>query len=221
MKKVAILGGTGRLGQGIALRLAAAGVDVLVGSRTQDKADRVVDEITAKLADLDASHGQLTPLANGAAAEQGDPVVMTVPYPTYRDLLPTLRSALSGKTVIDTTVPLTSFKPPQLEFPRGRSAAEEIQELLGSEVRVVAGFKTSPASELAEVAREMTSDVFVCGDDESGKTAALQLAETTGARAFDVGGLERAKVLEELTAMMIELNFKHKRHAISLRLTDV
>lgn len=220
--KVAILGGTGRQGRGIAMRLAAAGVDVLVGSRTQEKADRVVQEMSEKLRALNnPPGGEISPLTNEAAAEQGQLIVMTVPYPTYRDLLPSLRSSMSGKTVVDTTVPLTSFKPPQLEFPQGRSAAEEIQNILGSSVRVVAGFKTSPANELADVANEPVSDVFVCGDDETAKTETLELVETTGARAFDVGGLERAKVLEELTAMMIELNFKHERHAISLRLTDV
>lgn len=220
--KVAILGGTGRQGRGIAMRLAAAGVDVLVGSRTQEKADRVVQEMSEKLRALNnPPGGEISPLTNEAAAEQGQLIVMTVPYPTYRDLLPSLRSSMSGKTVVDTTVPLTSFKPPQLEFPQGRSAAEEIQNILGSSVRVVAGFKTSPANELADVANEPVSDVFVCGDDETAKTETLELVETTGTRAFDVGGLERAKVLEELTAMMIELNFKHERHAISLRLTDV
>ena len=220
--EIAILGGTGHQGPGLALRFAAAGFDVLIGSRSLDKAERAVEAITSQLGESGVQRtGKVTAHTNELAAQQGDLIFMTIPYPTYRALLPNIRADVQGKIFVDVTVPLISYKPPELEYPRGGSAAEEVQRSLGEGVTVVAAFKTTPASTLAAIDAELASDVLVCGDDERAKAELIRLIEQIGARAFDAGPLRNSRTLEGLTAMLIGLNSQYKRRAIDLRLTGI
>jgi len=206
----------------LALRFAAAGFEVLIGSRSLEKAERVAGEISAKLeaAGIQGA-GQVGGQTNEAAADLGEIICMTIPYPTYREALPPLRPALQGKILIDVTVPFVSYKPPEVERPQGGSAAEEVQALLGDQVKVVGAFKTTPASLLAALDRKLDSDVLLCGDDEGAKAEVVRLIGRLGVRAFDAGPLKNAQVLEGLTAVLLGLNLKYKRRALDIRLTGI
>ncbi|MFQ5795025.1 MAG: NADPH-dependent F420 reductase [Candidatus Bipolaricaulia bacterium] len=220
--QIAILGGTGHQGPGLALRFAKAGIDVLIGSRQLDKAGRAVNQVTQILQELGVQEAnRVVARTNEVAAQQGEVIFMTVPYPAHRSLLPDIRVDLQGKIFVDVTVPLVSYKPPRLEFPNGNSAAEEVQHILGEAVKVVGAFKMTPAPALAAIDHELASDVLVCGDDDSAKAEVIRLIERIGARAFDAGPLEHARILEELTALLMGLNFRYKRRAIDIRLTGI
>ncbi len=219
---MAIIGGTGRQGPGLALRFAATGLEVLIGSRSLDKAKRIAGEISAKLkaAGIEGA-GEVSGLTNEAAAKLAQIGCLTIPYPTYRTALPPLRAELQGKILIDVTVPFVGYKPPEIERPSGGSAAEEVQTLLGDQVKVVGAFKTTPASLLAALERKLAADILVCGDDPQAKAEVIRLIERLDVRAFDAGPLKNSQVLEGLTAMLLSLNVKYKRRALDIRLTGI
>lgn len=220
--RVAIIGGTGRQGFGLALRLAQAGLEVILGSRDQKKAEGKAKELADKLAarGLEAK-GRVLGLENLEAAKAAELVFLTVPYPAGRELASALEPALEGKILVDVSVPLKSFNPPEVEMPPEGSAAEELQALLGPKVRVVGAFKETPAHALADLEHKLESDVLVCGDDQEAKERVIGLCRAAGLRAFDVGPLTMARTVERLTALLIGLNQRYKRKAIGLRLTGI
>ena len=213
---VAILGGTGQEGTGLGLRWARAGHQILIGSRSEERAAERAREL-----------GRLVPGArlegrsNEAAARDGELVVVTVPPEGHRALLSALRPALAGKIVLETVVPL-DFKSPRLYAPPPEgSAAEEAQAVLGAEARVVAGLHTLAAHELSSLDHPLDADVLLCGDDAGAKATARRLIEDLGVRCLDAGPLAMAPVLEGLTAVMVRLNRRYKSKAAALRITGI
>ncbi|MCR4404440.1 MAG: NADPH-dependent F420 reductase [Candidatus Acetothermia bacterium] len=218
--KIAIIGGTGRQGFGLALRLAASGMEVLIGSRVREKAAEKARELAEKLAARGVeAQERVTGLDNFAAAREAEIVFMTVPYPAGREIAASLKEVLKGKIFVDISVPLKSFNPPEVEMPPEGSAAEEIQALLGEEVRVVGAFKAVSSHALANLERPVESDVLLCGDDPAAKEEVKAVCERLGLRAFDAGGLRSARTTERLAALLIGLNQRYKRRAIGIRLT--
>ncbi|MGQ9602539.1 MAG: NADPH-dependent F420 reductase [Candidatus Bipolaricaulia bacterium] len=222
--KVAIIGGTGRQGFGLALRLAQGGLEVILGSRAKEKAEGKAKELSERLAALELkaeAEGRISGLENLAAAEAAELVFLTVPYPAGKEIAAALKPALNGKILVDVSVPLKSYKPPEVEMPPEGSAAEEIQALLGAGVKVVGAFKETPAQALADLERELESDVLVCGDDPEAKEKVITLCRDAGLRAFDAGPLAVARTVERLTALLIGLNQRYKRKAVGIRLTGI
>ena len=217
---IAVLGGTGPEGRGLALRWAAHGYPVIVGSRDASRARLAA----AELADLlSLVKGAVAPSGDGnlAAARAARTVVLAVPYSAQAATLAQTREALSGKVLLSVVVPL---RPPQVHvvrLPEQGSAAAEAQSLLGDDVRVVTAFQNVAAARLADLSVELESDVLVCGDDGDAKSVALDLVAATGAVGYDAGPLANAGVVEGLTAVLIGLNRRYGGKAAGVRITNL
>lgn len=217
---VAILGATGDLGYGLAVRWTRAGVPVVIGSRdaarAQEAAERVRQAVPA---------ASVEGLENPRAAAAAPVVVMSVPFAgaaaTYKSIAPGLEP---GTLVIDATVPLAPAiggKPTRMIGVWQGSAAQQAAELVPEGVEVVSALHTVSASSLADLDRALDEDVLVCGDRRDPKQAAIELiARIEGLRPLDAGRLELSRVTESLTALLISVNIKHKTHA-GIRITGV
>ena len=206
MNPIAILGGTGHQGSGLARRFAAAGAHVIVGSRDPERARTVVAAWNAP--------GPAVEVGSYAEAiDRGEDIVIAVPFTSVDPLLDEIgRHDVAGKVVVDVTVPITfaQGKMAMLEVAEG-SASEHMRARLPDTVRLAAAFKTVPAHLLADPNISLDCDDFVCGDSDESRIRAVALTELlTGLRAVDVGPLARARSIEHLTALAIAINRRHK-----------
>jgi NADPH-dependent F420 reductase len=212
MMNVGILGGTGKEGAALALRLSKAGYAVTLGSRDANRAAEKAREIAR------ASGGNVTGATNAEAAEHADLVIVAVPFEGHRELLSELKRSLSTKTVIDTVVPL-DFKAAHTYVPPVEgSAAEQARALLGT--RVVAALHQIAAHELASD-HAIEADGFYCGDDAGAKEQAAALIRALGVRPVDAGGLKNASILEAMTPLLIEINKRHKVKSSGIKITGI
>jgi len=213
---IAVLGGTGNEGPGLAMRWAKAGHNVIIGSRKEEKAARIARELNEKLGE-----DLITGLENPDAAQACELAVLTVPYFAQNNLLETLKDELWGKILINVTV---AMKPPnvaQAYIPPEGSACEQAQEILGDEIAVVAAFQNVGAHNLEPLDHPVDCDVLVCGDDADAKAVAIQLAEDIGTRGIDAGPLANAKVVEGLTSVLISINKRYKVPGSGIRITGL
>ena len=218
IKRLAILGGTGQEGRGLALRWASAGYAVTIGSRQADKAAHAAARLNEQLqADL------VRGLPNAEAARQADIAVLTVPYAAHRATLTGLRDALQGKILVDVTVPLKPPRVTHIHLPPDGPVAVQAQKILGDGVRVVAAFHNVSEHALHDVERAIDCDVLVCGDDAEAKADVIELAQALDAsvRAFDAGPLLNAVVAESLTPVIIGLNKQFRRLRVGIRFTGI
>ncbi len=216
-KTIAVIGGTGNEGPGLALRWAKSGqYQVIIGSRQQGKADRVAAELNAQLGE-DMIRG----LVNPDAAAAADLCVLTVPYSAHTPTLESIRAGLNGKVLVDVTVPLQPPKVSRVHIPPGGSASAEAQALLGEKVRVVAAFQNVGAAHLDDPEHAIDCDVLVCGDDKEAKAEAIALAEAAGMRGLDAGPLQNAVVVEGLTAVLIGINIRYKVRGAGIKITGL
>ncbi len=214
--KIAILGGTGEQGPGLALRWAAAGEEVIIGSRSQERAEKVAAELNAELGkDL------ISGLENPQAAEAAEVVVMTVPYTAHLSTLETVKSHVRGKIFVDVSVPLDPENPRRMKMPQAGSATEEAQAFLGPETKVVAAFQNVSAHLLRDLNHPIDCDVLVCGNDAEAKRAVSGLVAKMDLKAYDVGPAESARVVEGVTSLLIRLNIRHKVKGSGIRLTGL
>jgi NADPH-dependent F420 reductase len=220
-RKIAILGGTGAEGSGLAYRLAKAGEHILIGSRDAARAQETAKQLRERI----GSGAQIEGLDNPSAAAACDIAVLTVPFSGVVALLKQLRSVWkTGTVVIDTTVPLAATVGGTATRMLGvwqGSAAEQTQELLPTGVSLAAAFQNLGAEVLAEDA-PVDCDVLVCSDDEKAKQVASELAgKIPGTRALNGGKLENARIVESLTALLIGLNMRYKVHGAGIRFTGL
>jgi len=203
-----LLGGTGPQGRGLALRFALAGHEVLLGSRSAERARAVV-------ADVDAGRGlPIRGVANEEAADRAGVVLLTFPFEGQSAVLPALAGALGGKVVVDVINPLAWYGtgPYLLDVPEG-SAAEQAQALLPG-ARVTAAFHHAPPKLLADPDREVDTDVLVVGDDPEARAVVIALADgIAGCRGVDAGPLRLARQLEGFTAVLVSVNRRYRIHA--------
>jgi NADPH-dependent F420 reductase len=198
---VAILGGTGKEGPGLAIRWAYAGYPVLIGSRQADKAQAVAAGLNAALG-FDAVRG----LENGEAARRADICVLTIVQAAHQAALESLRGDLAGKIVVDATARV-DFRNPLPPAPP--SAGRIAQDILGPAARVVAAFQNVPAHALKKDPQQpLDAHVLVCADDQEAAAQVIELAQGAGLQAYYAGGLDNAIVVEGLTSILISLN-KH------------
>ena len=206
---IGFIGGTGPEGKGLALRFAMAGESVAIGSRDAKRAQDAADEVGAIWDDLQVSGG-----LNEDVADESDIVFIAVPYSGHRPTLESLSGSLEGKLVVDVVAPM--------RFSRGvasaitveeGSAAQQAQILLPNS-RVVGAFHNLSAEDLLQPEVNIVSDVIVCADDAEAKSDVMKLAETINAvRAVDGGGLQSSRYVEELTALLININRIYKAHS--------
>jgi 8-hydroxy-5-deazaflavin:NADPH oxidoreductase len=220
-RKIAILGGTGAEGTGLANRLARAGEHIVIGSRDAQRAQ----ETAARLLEQIGASAQIEGADNASAAAQCDVALLTVPFSGQSALLKQLKSVWKpGTIVIDTTVPLAASVGGAATRMLGvwqGSAAEAAKELLPAGVSIAAAFHNLSAELLAGDAA-VECDVLVCSDDEKAKQAATELArKIPGVRAVNGGKLENARIVESMTALLIGLNIRYKVHSAGLRFTGL
>ncbi|MCY4044053.1 MAG: NADPH-dependent F420 reductase [Cellvibrionales bacterium] len=207
---IAILGGTGALGGGLARRWSKAGFDVIIGSRTLDKAQEAVAELKKSLGeDIKV---KVAAKDNVSAAKAADLVVLTVPYAHHASTLESVKANVQGKVLIDVTVPLRPPKVGTVQLPEAGSAATEAQALLGAEVKVVSAFQNVAADHLNSD-REIDCDVLVAGNDKEARQLVLGLVEAAGMKGFSIGPVANSAASEALTSVLIQINRQFKCHA--------
>jgi NADPH-dependent F420 reductase len=206
------LAGTGPLGQGLALRLAAAGHKVLIGSRQREKAEAVVAELLGNAADGDQLpiHG----VTNAEAAEQGEVVYLMFPWEGQASYLPGVAAAIDGKIAVSVISPLAfDSNGPYMPAVAAGSAAEEARDLLPG-ARLVSAFHDIAAKKLLAAPKPVSTDVLVCGDDADAKAVVLGHADAIpGVRGIDAGGLRMSRQTEGLTAVLVGINVRYKVRA--------
>ncbi len=213
---VAVLGGTGKEGSGLAMRWALNGYQVIIGSRDAERAASRAAEMNAIL-----GGDYLTGLENAAAAAAADVVVLSVPYSAHRATIESVKQHLNGKVLVDLTVPLDPPKVRVVHLPEGKAAALEAQSYVGDGVRVVAAFQNVSAEKLAQPNASVDCDVLVCGDDEAAKADVIRLAEAAGMRGVDAGPLANAVAVEALTPVLLHINKKYGVKGAGIRITGL
>ncbi len=213
---IAVVGGTGKEGSGLAMRWAKSGYRVIIGSRDGARAQEKADELNTQM-----GISYLVGMENKAAAEAASIVVLTVPYDVHKPTLDYIREAVRGKILVDVTVPLLPPKIRTVHVPEGKSASLEAQAYLGSETRVVTAFQNVSAAHLQDVDHAVECDVLICGDDEDAKTEVIRLAEAIGMRGLDAGPLANSVAVEALTPVLLFLNKRYKVKATGIVITGL
>lgn len=201
---IAILGGTGALGGGLARRWSRAGYKIIIGSRNQDKGEQAAQALLDEFPDLNA-----VGMENLAAAKAADLVVLTVPHAHQLRTLEQVHSALTGKILIDVTVPLKPPKVARVQLPPSGSAVVDAQELLGPEVSVVSAFQNVSAEHLRQD-HAISCDVLVAGDKRAARDLVIQLVAAAGLKGWHAGPLANSAASEALTSVLIAINKHHK-----------
>ena len=210
---LAIIGGTGALGTGLAMRWAAAGYPVILGSRSREKAEAAAREIKP---------GNGAPPVRGdnnaGAAATSDVVVIAVPYSSHDAILDEIKDAVAGKIVVDAVVPLVPPKVSLVQLPAQGSAAQIAQERLGDNARVVSAFHNVAAAKL-RAGGAVDCDVLVFGNDREARDTVIVLADAIGTRGIDGGAIANSVVGEGLTSILIGINRRYKVDGAGIRIT--
>ena len=211
---IAVLGASGDLGGGLALRWAVAGYEVIIGSRTQEKADSAAAELNTR----DLAY-KVRAMANPEAAAAGEVVVMTVPFANHQSTLESVRAAVQGKIFIDVTVPLVPPKVGTVQLPEGGCASAQAQAYLGDEVRVVSAYQNVAADHLNDLSHDPECDVLVCGNDKDACALVVELTDAAGMKGWHAGPIANAVVAEAMTSVLITLNRRYKIPGSGFRIT--
>ena len=226
--KIAVIGGTGDLGFGLALRWAHAGAQVLIGSRDEKKAQDAAERLKETLK-ADASRPPRDILVSGfensQACAQASVVVLAVPFTGQAGILKSIKDSLKNAILVDTTVPLAATvggrATRMLNVWQG-SAAQQARELAPAPTPVVAAFHNLSAEALQDLSVTPDCDILVCGDDKPAKETIFSVVKLIpGLRPIDAGPLEMARIVESITALLISLNIRYKTHHSGIRITGI
>ncbi len=215
-RKIAVLGGTGAEGSGLALRLAAAGHHVTIGSRNSAKAAATASELSTMIGG--AAIGSAD---NACAASEAEIVFLAVPYAAERSTVKEVLPNLQGKILVDATAPLVPPKVSRVQLPEGSSAVAAIQTLVGDKVRVVSAFQNVSAHHLKKLDHKVDCDVLVCGDDMAACDIVIGLIEDIGLRGIYAGPICNSAAAEALTSVLIAINRRYKVPASGIRITGL
>ena len=213
---IAILGGTGKEGKGLAYRWARAGYKILIGSRTSEKAVRAAEEVRIMLDGKTSVEG----LRNDQAALDADIIVLTVPYTAHRSTLESVKESVQGKLFIDVTVPIVPPKVSTVQMPEAGSAAQETRQILGDNVKVCTAFQNI-SHELLLGDNDVECDVLVTGTSKEARTETIELVSAAGMSAWDAGPIENSVVVEGLTSVLIGINRKYGATHAGIRITGI
>ena len=212
---IAVIGATGDMGYGLAMRLAKAGHHICIGSRQAEKAQEAAGRMKAE-----CGCGNITGLANPEACIANDFIILSVPSAGHRATLESLADLLQNKQVLDVTIPL-AFKPLRYAPPAEGSNALETKAVLGGNAKVAAGFHTISAELLCDITQRVEGDLLVVGDDEETVAASIRLGEEIGLRAFNAGGLVHSPTVEAITPMLIGINRRYGKRHTGIALTGI
>lgn len=213
--KIAIIGGTGKEGSGIAVRWANAGHDIVIGSRDQARAEERARELSEEYG-LTIRGG-----ANAAILDDAELVVLSVPYSAHASTLTELREKLADKRLLDITVPLAPPKVREVNLPAGGSAALEAQALLGENAKVGAAFHHVSYQHLLDLSHDLETDILVVADDLEYRKLIMELVRQAGGRAINAGVLKNAVAIESLTPVLIHINGAYKVPGAGIRITGL
>ncbi len=211
---IGILGGTGKLGSGLAVRFGSAGHDIVLGSRDGERAAAIAAELSQ------SGSFQCTGGANELAAAC-DIVIVSVPFSTKAALLAELGDLLAEKLVIDATVPLVPPKVSRVQLPEGGSGSLQTRALLPEGAKLVAAFQNVSAQHLADIEHDVPCDVLVCGDDADSRALACSLIKDAGLAAIEAGPLENAAAADALTSVLIWINRHYGAKGAGIRVTGI
>ena len=216
MMKVAVLGGTGKEGKGLAYRWAKAGYKVLIGSRTPEKAVTIASELMSKFDGLSSLVG----LSNHEAAKLANIVVLTVPYEAHNETVESIKDVIQGKLFIDVTVPLVPPKVNKVQMPAAGSAAQEARAILGADVQVTSAFQNI-SYEYLLTDEAVECDVLVTGTSKEARLETITLVEAAGLTGWDAGPIENSVVVEGLTSVLININKQYGSTHAGIKITGV
>ncbi len=211
---IAVLGGTGKEGKGLAYRWAKAGYHVHIGSRTREKAEATAKELLGLL----EGEAYIVGMSNLEAAQQADIAVLTVPYAAHRETLESVKDALTGKILIDVTAPLVPPKVTKVQMPAAGSAAQEAKQILGEGVEVAAAFQTISHEHLLQD-EDIECDVLVTGTSKQARAETLKLVAAAGLTGWDAGPIENSVVVEGLTSVLININRQYGSTHAGIKIT--
>jgi len=201
---IAILGGTGPQGQGLALRFARAGISVALGSRDQKRAAEIAQNLSVRLPD---GSSDISGYDNHTAIQKaGEIVILAVPWLGHNSLIRELKEHLMGKILVDIVVPLKDGDPKKVEMPPEGSATEAAQALVGEQTQVIGALHNVSAHTLNDLDAKINCDVLVCGNELSSRKKVMELIERLDVRAYNAGDAEAARCIEALTAILIRIN---------------
>jgi NADPH-dependent F420 reductase len=213
---VAVLGGTGKEGSGLAMRWALHGYRVIIGSRDAERARTRAAEMNQQI-----GGDYLIGMGNTDAAREADLVVLSVPYSAHRETLLSVKDELAGKILVDVTVPLQPPKVRTVHVPEGKAAALEAAALLGDGVRIVSAFQNVSAEKMQDPDTPVDCDVLVTGDDAEAKAQVIKLVEASGMRGIDAGPLANAVAAESLTPVLLYINKQYGVKGSGIRITGI
>ncbi len=218
--KISLLGGTGDIAEGLVLRWSKAGHEILVGSRSKEKADTITEGYVEKIKSLGVEPN-VQGMENAEAAANSEVIVISIPPEYAADTIAALKDGITDQIVITPVVPMTKkgktflFSPPS-----HGSSALEIKEKLPPTARLVSAYHNLPAKGLSNVDKDLNADVVICGDDEEAKAVVAKLTEDlSGLRTLDAGPLEVSPMIEAITPLIVNLNISHKKH-FSVKFVD-
>jgi len=216
LSTIAILGGTGKEGKGLAYRWARSGYKVMIGSRTPQKAVDVAEEISVML----GGQSHIEGLGNPEAAQAANIVVITVPYSAHSATLESVKDVVQGKILIDVTVPLVPPKVSKVQMPDAGSAAQEARQILGEGVEVCAAFQNISHEHLLGDSN-VECDVLVTGTSKDARAETVRLVEAAGLTGWDAGPIENSVVVEGLTSVLIGINKKYGSTHAGIKITGI
>lgn len=202
---VTVIGGTGDLGQALVKHFLYHGIDTIIGSRKDTKAKRVAGEIASP-----SQEGSVSGKVNPEAAGSSEFVILAIPFWAHETILPTIRSQLVEKNVLDTSVPIDDDDPDQYNEPAEGSAGYHVREQIPDSAKLATGFHTLSAHSLGDPPAKPESDVFYCGNSET-KSILESILDRLGFQGHDAGDLKRSGTLERLTPMLIHFNIQYDR----------
>ena len=205
LPSVAVVGGTGEQGRGLALRWSAAGYDVTIGSRASARASAEVEKLNRLHSNISLSSDD-----NKGAAGGADIIVLTVPFKFQQSTVEDIAICLDGKILVDVTVPLVPPRVARVQLPEAGSAVVNVQRILGDNVRVVSAFQNVSAHHLNDLNQKIKCDVLVCGDDVGAREETIKLVAAAGMRGVHGGPLVNSVVAEALTSVLIGINRRYK-----------
>ena len=213
---IAVIGGTGKEGKGLAYRWSRAGYRVIVGSRSADRAAATALEIDGMLEGKSGTTGT----SNQEAASQANVIALTVPYAAHRETLESIREVLAGKLLIDATVPLVPGQVSKAHMPAAGSAAQEAREILGAGFEIAAAFHNISYEHLLRDGN-VDCDVLVTGTSKESRDLALRLVGAAGLSGWDAGALENSAVTEGLASVLIHMNKRYGSKHAGIRITGI